>query len=385
MSTPRPSNTGGTFAKSANLETPLFSNPVPLDTIRVSIPKHCIRSVDLARLKEQPYTLGDKIELAHDDWKRSGVSWVAHKGSNLPKGIKLKYSEGCILLDFSAKILGDRYLEGLTLETIEQAFRVYQDSGIVQFTSIQEAVAHSQVCRVDSCYHIAIPPSIVIASLSGLPFKGYLQLLYPSTLAFNPTAKNTGKPRLQVYSKAEDMKHKDRKLWETIKGTPLGDFCQNTTRVELQMQSLESVRKFCKLTKEEAPKGSPVLLLSVLKSKSNPVSMFVNELFRGMKLTDTVKRFVQTPKTIDDLESTLEAIKYRYLLECMGGGTVEGLALAMANLEGSYDKKNRLKNKAKGYFIGQAMSSPILEDVSRQELIDTIKIALEEPCQVPIL
>lgn len=382
MKNHKPSNTVVQLSKSDNSCSSKPSFSCPLDTLRISISMDCLQSIDFDRLKKQPYVIGSKIALGLGETKREGCSWVAHAGSGLSKGLKLSIRDSGLILDFSAKALGSDYLQGITKDNIFKILQAYEATGIVKFNSIYEAIRQAQVFRADACYHIDMLPSVVISILEDLQYKGYSPLRYSTTLALNPNSKR--KPRLQVYSKAEDMKKKDRNFWQGIKDSDLGEYCKTKARVELQIQTLEGMREFFELPSHEAPKGQPVMLLSILKSSANPVSKFLNSLFDSMKHEGTMKIYQDKPATIEELEKLKDAMWYRYLLEVFGGGTVQGMALAFKELEGDYQKVNRLKKKAFDYYQGEVMLSPILEDKTRLDMIHELKIALESPAPAPL-
>ena len=113
---------------------------ITTDTLKISTPKVHIHTLDESSIKELVNMETGVIEY-------SKIKPELLQGISGLKSIQIKPDN--LILEFSAKILGNDYFKGISINTIHPALKAIENTGIIKFKDIQKVINSSDVCRVD--------------------------------------------------------------------------------------------------------------------------------------------------------------------------------------------------------------------------------------------
>ena len=255
-------------------------------------------------------------------------------------------------VEFTAKALMDYYPELISVDTIKECFHNINTIGICKL-NISKALKDATVNKCDVTCDIKsdIPVSELYDNLSftnnQIYSLEYLNRQDKSRFAIKSTHTTLrSKERLIIYDKAKEMKSTHGKTFlphvsnaqEQIK-----HFEENPIRMELNLNSTETIRKFFKIKE----KGE-ILLSDLLNSQEDPIGSFLNKAIRpyNYQLTQIIQ--FGSSKEIKNL---LFIALFQYDMEALE-----------KHLRTTSDKKCSIKKKMEPYNKIYDIIRPILND-----------------------
>lgn len=203
--------------------------------------------------------------------------------------IEINYDKGEVILEFTGKVLGERYPELISLNTIQECFRRINALGIFEID--MEKMMSAQVMKCD------VTKDVPVTDISALNrfIRGHIKNYnaYSCRLLLNGNLiveKNvTGrryKRRITLYDKGKEMMKSDRQDFTV--GNGLQDRFDGLCRFEMNLTSQQAIRDTLGIT--------GATLMEVLRSERNPIEDFLNEVLQDdveADAQDTWKTYCQ--------------------------------------------------------------------------------------------
>lgn len=203
--------------------------------------------------------------------------------------IEINYDKGEVILEFTGKVLGERYPELISLNTIQECFRRINALGIFEID--MEKMMSAQVMKCD------VTKDVPVTDISALNrfIRGHIKNYnaYSCRLLLNGNLiveKNvTGrryKRRITLYDKGKEMMKGDRQDFTV--GNGLQDRFDGLCRFEMNLTSQQAIRDTLGIT--------GATLMEVLRSERNPIEDFLNEVLQDdveADAQDTWKTYCQ--------------------------------------------------------------------------------------------
>lgn len=185
--------------------------------------------------------------------------------------VELNYESGEAIIEFTGKILGNRYPELISMETINDCFQRINEMGICSIDI--DAMMEADVVSCDVTQDILLPNYMEMMKMINGNIKNYqaytCKFLRTGSLSIEKNVV-TGKykKRLSIYNKEKEMGiAKNRKF---VSDNDLSGKFEDKCRFEINLKSMEQIR--------DALHIKDTKLSSVLSSTANPIMDFVDEI-----------------------------------------------------------------------------------------------------------
>ena len=233
------------------------------------------------------------VDPASFDMKAKGgrtVSMAMSMKQPFRLDIEINYAKGEVIIEFTGKVLGERYPELITLNTIRACFNRINDLGICKIDV--EKMMYAQVVKCD------VTKDVPIANIPSLNryIRGHIRnyQAYVCELKRNGNLiieKNvTGrdyKRRMTLYDKEAEMMKSAGQNFKARYG--LEGKYDGICRFEMNLNSQQAIRDTLGIT--------GTTLLEVLRSKQNPIEDFLDDVIQEdteANVQDTWKTYWQT-------------------------------------------------------------------------------------------
>lgn len=218
--------------------------------------------------------------------------------------IRIDYNQRELVLEFTGKVLLERYRELINIETIACCLENINKLNIVKL-DINQIITDSQVCLCDATKDIVTDTDIkdmitqiktMISSYDKWKYKPYSGGIDISNCAKTKRHKK----RVIIYDKYEEMKMAtNREFLKTIRnGEEMLNSFKSIKRFELNICNMEQIRTLLEITDNS--------LLSVLNSTANPILTIINKMLIRKNLIDN------KDITIDEIPRQALLEKYEY-------------------------------------------------------------------------
>lgn len=263
---------------------------IRLDSTRIKLPFEVLQTINKSLFFEQKTTKGGVVlsDKAVLQCPALGV-----------KRIDIDNLKEEVLIEFSAKVLKDRYHDLLSIDTIEQCFDTINSTGAVKLI-VTDAISKADVLRCDVTKNLHMPGMVkpYIDTLNHLRVNNRYKVEQYKQKKNNGIVfqgkQNSFKERMIFYDKVLDL-HKDKDLQKVVPLHKLLGQFNNVLRCETNIVQLRKIRELC---------GGSTNLLTLLQSNSNP-NLF---LFNKIK-----------SKTINlELFSKYDGMKFSHLEKLLG-------------------------------------------------------------------
>lgn len=186
--------------------------------------------------------------------------------------IEADYKEEELIIEFTGKILCDKYPELINKDNIRNCFEKINSMGICRL-NIDHIIETGQVCKVDVTEDVQYPnikelTTDINANISS--HKRYTVKQIGDNITIDKNVKTkTKKLRLSIYDKEREIAKADNREFLSILSRPdyVLDHFRGKVRFELNINSMEQIRKNLK------PRN--LCLLNVLDSDENPIREFL--------------------------------------------------------------------------------------------------------------
>ena len=211
-----------------------------IDSFKLLLNPDCIRDIQQIRFDRQTFNPG-----ANPDGKMFSITPAPIKDilvlNNLETGLKrIEYDmqKDSLIIEGSAKILHDQYMEGITANTIERVFDQINHTGVIDLNPAK-SIETGILLRGDITRNIEVdyPVSEYTGALGLMPVNDkYIIDRYKGATVFRGKQK-TFKERMIVYDKATEVK-RDKEMRGYIKN--IG----NIARVETNLAQQKRIRYY---------------------------------------------------------------------------------------------------------------------------------------------
>lgn len=267
----------------------------------------------------------DSIEVfdpANFDMKtRGGITISLTKSIQQPfkLNIEINYDKGEVTIEFTGKVLGERYPELINLNTIQECFQRINALGFCEIDI--EKMMFAQVVKCD------VTKDVPIANIPSLNrfIRGHIRNYqsYVCTLERNGNLiieKNvTGRRyrrRITLYDKEAEMMKSTRQAFKARYG--LEGRYDGICRFEMNLNSKQAIRDTLAI--------SGTTLAEVLRSERNPIEDFLNDVIQEdtqANVQDTWKTYWQR-LVLEDCGFDLAKVEAK-LREYKGGGIAKAM------------------------------------------------------------
>jgi len=138
---------------------------ITLDSNKIEIPGAVLMDFDKQKFEQQIKKVGGKI---------TSDKWVINSKYPGLKRVEINNKKGSALITTSAKILAENYIDGISINTIEQVFDAINSTGLLSVNSnnaIDTAILHS--CDVTNNLKVGYSASVCADSLNTVSNSGY--------------------------------------------------------------------------------------------------------------------------------------------------------------------------------------------------------------------
>lgn len=260
--------------------------------------------------------------------------------------IEINYDKGEVKLEFTGKVLGERYPELISLNTIRECFKRINALGIFEIDI--ERMMGAQVMKCDVTKDVPIADIPALNSFIRGHIKNYnaysCRLLLNGNLIVekNVTGRRY-KRRITLYDKGKEMMKSDRQDFTVSNG--LEGKYDGLCRFEMNLTSQQAIRDTLGIT--------GTTLMEVLRSERNPIEDFLNEVIQ------------------DDVEANTQDTWKTYCHKLVLRDCDYDMAKVEAKLR--YYKHGGIK-RAKQPYIELLESLPDKDSTwSKQKLLDIVK------------
>lgn len=185
--------------------------------------------------------------------------------------IELNYDKKEAIMEFSGKILGERYPELISIETIYACLQRINETAICDIDI--DAMMDADVVSCDVTQDAIIQNYIQTMKMIYGNIKNYqaytCKLLRTGSLSIEKNVvTNKYKKRLSIYNKEKEMNITKNRAF--VSENDLSGKFEDTCRFEINLKSMERIR--------ETLHVKDTKLSSVLASTANPISEFISEI-----------------------------------------------------------------------------------------------------------
>lgn len=186
--------------------------------------------------------------------------------------IEADYKEEELIIEFTGKILLDKYPALINKDTIRDCFEYINSMNICKL-NVDHIISTGQVCKIDVTADVQYPnikelTTDINANISS--HKRYTAKQIGDNLIIDKNVKTkTKKLRLSIYDKEREITKADNREFLSKLSRPdyVLDYFKGKVRFELNINSMEQIRKNLKLRN--------LCLLNVLDSDENPIREFL--------------------------------------------------------------------------------------------------------------
>ncbi len=270
---------------------------ISLDSVKLSVDIDALKDFDRGKF-DRNIKETDKKE----------VQWLTAKEQCL--GIKgLKLFDGKVELETSAKILKDKYLDGLNNGTFERYVDEINKSGLVVF-DLPTFHKTAQLQKVDVTTN-TFPSGIekTIRDLSTYSTqKGYRVSPYNTGIVATGKAKSNT-TRLIAYGKEDELKRNTKANKVLLEHFPL-ESAKGILRFETNLRHFKDIRDAFHLRKDE-----PILLKTILESDTKVLYDTFNKLYTlEVETSKTIKRKQDTMSQLFNSDRSYKQTQKEYFM-----------------------------------------------------------------------
>lgn len=206
--------------------------------------------------------------------------------------VELDYEENELVIEFTGKILHDRYSELINSNNVEVCLKNIETECGCRL-DIPSILQDNKVVKIDVSKDIEYPDCKgLTAYLSShvKNYKKYLPRIIGGNFVIEKNVKTRGyKKRMTVYDKYKEMQKASNKsfLYSTNQPDNMLESFNGKVRLELNLNSIEQIRKSLKITSTS--------LMDILSAPVNPICDFISEVFENDSISD------YRPTTMSDL------------------------------------------------------------------------------------
>ena len=236
------------------------------DRLKIGIPHNCFGTVDITNTSVH--------EITHDGSTK--VDEIYYQFRDLPDGVTdLRYHPSAgLVLDFSGKILKERYPELVSIRNIDLALQ--NAIGHITEFDLERVLEESSVYIAHVTKDIKVDGTVAdeMAPLQYIHHPKFIQSRYESGLSFSSKNKKN-RIRIKMYDKAKEMRRQYAFLKRYGKERILGAF-ENTMRVELEIYHMSRFREVFQ------SKETPMALIDVLQCPLDIIADFMDQMVLAM-------------------------------------------------------------------------------------------------------
>lgn len=206
--------------------------------------------------------------------------------------MELDYEEDELVIEFSGKILKDRYNELINVNNVEVCLKNLEIECGCRL-DIPSILQNNTVVKIDVSKDIEYPDCKELTTYLSSHvknYKKYLPRIIGGNFVVEKNVKTKGyKKRLTIYDKYKEMLKASNKsfLFSTNNPNEILESFKEKVRLELNLNSIEQIRKSLKITSTS--------LIDILNAPVNPICDFINEVFEDDSTND------YRPTTMSDL------------------------------------------------------------------------------------
>lgn len=199
------------------------------------------------------------------------VTYKYHQERPFLLDIKLDYQENEAVIEFTGKVLGERYPELITLANIKDCFKAINDLGYCRI-DIDATLEHAEVVKCDVTSDIDcddVPALCTYMRSHVVNYNQYrcTQLKNGNLVIEKNVTTNKYRKRMVVYDKSKEMRRADNKAF--VDEHNLCGAFDNKVRFEVNLNSKSQICKSLGIDNTS--------LLAVLSSTANPIYAFVTQ------------------------------------------------------------------------------------------------------------
>lgn len=185
--------------------------------------------------------------------------------------IELNFEKSEAIVEFSGKVLGKRYPELISVETINDCFQHINEMGICNVDV--KAMMRADVVSCDVTQDILLPNYQETMKMINANIKNYQAytcrfLRTGSLIIEKNVVTRRDKKRLSIYNKEKEMNIKKNRAF--VSENDLARKFEDKCRFEINLIGMEPIREALHIKDNK--------LSNVLASTSNPISEFINEI-----------------------------------------------------------------------------------------------------------
>lgn len=285
-----------------------------IDTLKLKLPADAILGWDAMKFKKtggSPVVNGEKV--GGEDWRTGQIAWGI-------KDISINESTGKAILSCSAKALGSKYLDGISIDTYEQLIDAINGTGAITICA-DTTFSDAEVLSCDASNNIPVSDRFETLQAISNIHTSYDKKTYPlrgnrvETVMFTRQVITTAlKDRQRHYDKYTELQGSSNKKF--IQSMPDGGAsmmrqCAGIVRVESMEVSLEGIRKTFGVTSNK--------LSMVLTSTAN---IHGARFKRIEKMTPQLELFDSVVAAADNFDKYDNFVKYigmRAIVEACDG------------------------------------------------------------------
>ena len=191
------------------------------------------------------------------------------------KAINLNNITKEVILEFSAKILKEKYFENINKNNIECVFENLNNTGI-SFNA-NTIIDNAEILRFDNTYNLTVkePVSSYLDYMRGYRLNSrYSVSEFDTSVIFTKDVKTPAlKERVIFYDKQKDVM-RDKELHKFVN---VNQF-ENVLRAETNIRSFSAIRKLLDIKKEKNNIRETILLKDILNSNQKPISIIFDSI-----------------------------------------------------------------------------------------------------------
>lgn len=233
--------------------------------------------------------------------------------------IEINYEKGEVIIEFTGKVLGERYPELINLDTIRVCFQRINDLGFCEIDTEKMMLAQVVKCDVTKDVPIANIPSINRFIRGHIRnYQSYVCELKRNgnlTIEKNVTGRRY-KRRITLYDKEAEMMKRTGQAFKERHG--LEGRYDGICRFEMNLNSQQAIRDTLAITS--------TTLEEVLRSRRNPIEDFLDDVIQEdteANVQDTWKTYWQK-LVLEDCGFDLAKVEAK-LREYKGGGIAKAM------------------------------------------------------------
>lgn len=263
--------------------------------------------------------------------------------------IELDYLENELVIEFTGKILLDRYNELINKDNLKQCLKNINQLGFCKL-DIDAIYAEDEAVKIDVSKDFDYPDfNALIQSMRG-GIKNYNKYIARKLtngnfiVEKNVQTKNK-KKRLTLYNKGKEIRKSENKafLLALINSDKLLTYFEGKVRAELNLNSKEQIRSSLKI--------SDTKIVSILNSQATPIWDFIDEIISEDEIDEKInsKSKYLTRLVLEDNDFDLAKIEAKMRTFCAPGTHISQVMKPYRAMLAKIQKGNKpnLKNELK--------------------------------------